>query len=172
MATIPRVSVSEYRHEVYRPDCDYVDGEVRERNVGEKEHSAWQGALVAYFRTNRKQWGLRVYPELRLQVAPERYRVPDIMLLRHDAPDEQIITHPPLVCVEILSPEDRFGRMEERIADYLGMGVPNVWVVDPMAVQGYCCKGANYRDWLHTNRLSVEGSPVSVELSEIVAELD
>jgi Uma2 family endonuclease len=172
MATISRIPVSEYLHEIYRPDRDYVDGEVQERNMGEKEHSAWQGALAEYFRRHRKQWELRVYPELRLQVSPTRFRVPDLMLLRRDAPDEQIITHPPLVCIEILSPEDRFGRIEERIADYLNLGVREVWVIDPVVVQGYRCKGANPRDWQQTNQLTVEGTPIKVDLAEIVADLD
>lgn len=175
MATSQRIPVSEYLHEVYRPDRDYVDGELEERNVGEKEHSAWQFALARFFHGHRHEWGLRVYPELRLQVARARYRVPDLMLLRSDAPDEQIITHAPLVCIEILSPEDRFGRMEERIADYLSMGVGSVWVVEPtgsMGAQGYHCAGANHRDWRPTNRLTVEGTPIAVELAEIAADLD
>jgi Uma2 family endonuclease len=172
MATISRIPVSEYLHEIYRPDRDYVDGEVQERNMGEKEHSAWQFALARYFYGHRKEWELRVYPELRLQISPTRFRVPDLMLLRRGAPDEQIITHPPLVCIEILSPEDRFGRIEERIADYLNLGVREVWVIDPVVVQGYRCKGANPRDWQQTNQLTVEGTPIKVDLAEIVADLD
>jgi Uma2 family endonuclease len=178
MATIPRVLLSEYLHEVYRPDCDYVDGELEERNVGEKEHSAWQFALARFFHQRRKEWGIRIYPELRLQVAPTRYRVPDVMLLRGDAPDEQIITHPPLVCIEILSPEDRFGRMGERIADYLSMGVGHVWIVEPTtdggksAAQGYHCKGANHREWRAVDRLTVEGTGIGVDLAGIAADLD
>ncbi len=35
MASSTAISVEEYIHSVYRPDCDYVDGEVIERNVGE-----------------------------------------------------------------------------------------------------------------------------------------
>lgn len=172
MGTVARISVSDYLHEIYRPDRDYVDGEVQERNPAEREHSAWQLALTVYFRNHRKEWGLRVYPELRLQVSPTRFRVPDIMLLRRDAPDEQIITHPPLVCIEILSPEDRFGRIEERIADYLSFGVRDVWVIDPVVAQGYRCKGANPRDWEQTNRLSVEGTSIAVDLAEIANDLE
>ena len=172
MGTIPGVSVAEYLHEIYRPDCDYVDGEVQERNMGEKEHSAWQFALARYFHSHRKEWGLRVYPELRLQVSPTRFRIPDIMLLDRDAADEQIITHAPLVCIEILSPEDRFGRMEERIADYFSMGVRHVWVIDPVVMQGYRCAGANPRDWQQTNRLAVEGTPIAVDLAEVAGDLD
>ena len=31
--------MEEYLATSYRPDCDYVDGEIEERNLGEKEHS-------------------------------------------------------------------------------------------------------------------------------------
>ncbi len=45
--------------------------------------------------------------------------------------DEQIVTAPPFLCVEILSPEDRMTRVWERLHDYFEMGVPNVWLIDP-----------------------------------------
>ncbi len=36
------ISVEEYLATSYRPDCDYVDGEVVERNLGEWDHSRLQ----------------------------------------------------------------------------------------------------------------------------------
>jgi hypothetical protein len=39
------VSVDEYLHTVYRPDYDYVDGELADRNVGEKNHADAQGEI-------------------------------------------------------------------------------------------------------------------------------
>jgi len=36
-------------------------------------------------------------------------------------PGEQILTKPPLICIEILSRDDRMSRLEERIDDYLAM---------------------------------------------------
>ena len=36
METGGLISVREYLSTSYRPDCDYVDGEVQERNLGEK----------------------------------------------------------------------------------------------------------------------------------------
>jgi Uma2 family endonuclease len=46
-------------------------------------------------------------------------------------PSGRIITTPPFIVIEVLSPEDRAGRMQTKIADYLEFGVQNVWVLDP-----------------------------------------
>jgi Uma2 family endonuclease len=130
MATRALIPVEVYLTSVYRPDCDYVDGEVLERNLGERDHSYIQVALSSYFFTRRKALGIEVYPEQRVQVKPRRYRVPDICVVLGGT-KEKIFTSPPFLCVEILSPEDRMVRVWERIQDYFEMGVPNVWVIDP-----------------------------------------
>ena len=130
MATRALIPVEVYLTSVYRPDCDYVDGEVLERNLGEREHSYVQMALGSYFFARRKALGIEVYPEQRVQVKPRRYRVPDICVVLGGT-KEKIFTTPPFLCVEILSPEDRMSRVWERIHDYFEMGVPNVWVIDP-----------------------------------------
>jgi Uma2 family endonuclease len=41
----------------------------------------------------------------------------------------------PDLAVEVLSPGDRPGDLDERIADYLGAGTRLVWVVDPRNAQ-------------------------------------
>jgi len=43
MSTATAVSLSEYLNTSYRPDCDYLDGELLERNGGERDHSRLQG---------------------------------------------------------------------------------------------------------------------------------
>jgi len=130
MAARTLVPVELYLTSVYRPDCDYVDGEVLERNLGEREHSFIQAALVSYFFTRRKAWGIEVYPEQRVQVRANRFRIPDVCVVLGGT-KEKIFTTPPFLCVEILSPEDRMSRVQDRIDDYFAMGVPNVWVIDP-----------------------------------------
>ncbi len=130
METRALIPVEVYLTSVYRPDCDYVDGEVLERNLGEREHSYIQAALVSFFFMRRKELGIEVYPEQRVQVKPGRYRIPDICVVLGGT-KEKIFTTPPFLCVEILSPEDRMSRVWERIHDYFEMGVPNVWVIDP-----------------------------------------
>jgi hypothetical protein len=48
MATGSLVSVHEYLSTSYRPDCDYVDGVVLERNLGETDHSLLQMEIGHY----------------------------------------------------------------------------------------------------------------------------
>jgi hypothetical protein len=46
MSSAILVSVSEYLANSYRPDRDYVDGQLLERNVGEWDHSRPQALLL------------------------------------------------------------------------------------------------------------------------------
>jgi Uma2 family endonuclease len=137
MPVATRVSVSEYLNTSYRPDCDYLDGEVVERNVGERDHARSQALAVILLGAQEKQWGITVLPEQRVQVRADRYRIPDVCVLAPGAPREQIVTHPPFLCIEVLSSEDSMSRTLDRIEDYLAMGVPHVWLIDPWRRHGY-----------------------------------
>jgi hypothetical protein len=85
MAVRSGVSVEEYLHTSYRPDCDYVDGEVQERNLGELEHGITQSEIVVYLRSRYPRLKRRVITELRVQVKPTRFRIPDVCVLAEDA---------------------------------------------------------------------------------------
>jgi Uma2 family endonuclease len=130
MATNVIVPVSEYLSTMYRPDCDYVDGEVQERNLGEQDHSDLQTRIAKLLGTDDNEVYVRVNTELRVQVKPERFRIPDVCVRRADAPSEQIVRTPPLLCIEVLSPEDTVARTRARVRDFLEMGVHQVWAVD------------------------------------------
>lgn len=166
------ISLDEYLHSVWEPDREYVNGEVLERNMGEKDHGAWQAALVALLRAWRQSANIQVIPELRVRTMPRQYRVPDVVVLDRNAPDEQVITHAPLLCVEILSPEDRIGRIEDKIDEYLRMGVRAVWVIDPRRKIGYQCEGASLRDWKAAETLVVPGTAIALAMQAILADLD
>ncbi len=130
MPAATQISVEEYLKTVYRPDRDYVDGVVEERNFGEWDHSWIQGNLITFFHNRFRQTGITAVPEWRFQVSPTRFRIPDVTVIRGKS-DDQILHKPPLLCVEILSPEDTVSRTNTRVQDYLRFGVPVVWVVDP-----------------------------------------
>ena len=137
MAVAELVSLEEYLRTSYRPDCDYVDGEVRERNLGEFEHSSTQREITLYFCIRYAGLRRRVLPEQRIQVKPNRFRIPDVCVLAESAPRESIIRTPPLLCIEILSKDDTLAEITERVKDYFQMGVPVCWIINPVTRQGW-----------------------------------
>ena len=131
MPPAPIVPLSQYLATSYRPDCEYLDGELLERNVGEWDHSRLQSLLCRYLGNREKQWGILVVLAQRVQVSANRIRVPDIAVLAGPPPGGPILVEPPFLCIEILSPSDRMMEMQERIDDYLDFGVRYVWLLHP-----------------------------------------
>jgi Uma2 family endonuclease len=131
MATKTYVPVEVYLRSTYEPDAEYVDGEIERRPMGEYDHSSWQQAIQRWFWLHEKEWNIRVRPELRVQVAATRFRVPDVTLLDRSQPIEQLITIAPLAVFEVLSPEDRVQRLNRKLEDYKRMDIPQIWVIDP-----------------------------------------
>jgi Uma2 family endonuclease len=164
MKSAALVSVDEYLHTSYNPDCEYVDGEIQERNLGEIDHSRLQVAVVAYFYARRAELGIEVLSEVRVQVAAHRFRVPDVSVIVGRA-EGRIVTRPPLIVVEILSPEDTVGRLMERVQDYSEFGVPNIWVIDPSKRSGYT---ASFEGLRRVDVLCASGEPqIAVELLQL-----
>lgn len=165
------IPVGEYLGSVYRPDVDYVDGVLEARNVGEFDHADLQKSILLLLAAQEHVGGFRAMPELRVQVGPMRFRVPDVCVLRKDAAREQIIRTAPILCVEILSPRDALQRMRTRCGDYLAMGVPAVWILDPATRTAYVLDGSGMRE-LREGSLRVEGTAVEVGVGEVFATLD
>jgi Uma2 family endonuclease len=166
-----RISVGEYLATSYRPDCDYVDGVVEERSLGEKEHAILQRAFIYLFLVNRANWQVEVYPELRVQVSPMRFRVPDIRVTVAGLAWQRILRTPALLFVEILSPEDIMARVRQRVDDYLNFGTEHVWVVDPELRKAYVATSRGFEE-SSDGVLAIPGTEIRVVLSELFAELD
>lgn len=175
MATQPvfekPVSVEEYLSTVYDPDCEFVDGAIEERNVGELDHSFLQLYLGSIFMNHRKEWGIAAFSEQRVQLAPNRFRVPDLVVVRSDFQREPILTHPPLIAIEIQSPEDTLRRTTIKAAEYLAFGIEHVWMIDPYARVVYrgTAKGL---ELVRDGELSIPETPIHVSAQELFAELD
>lgn len=171
MSAAVLISREEYLHTTYEPDAEYVDGVVEERCSGEYDHANWQGALVAWFRTHGREWNIRAIPELRVQVSATRFRVPDVTVMDRNQPIEQILTAPPLAVFEILSPEDKMTRVLSKLADYEGMGVRTILVIDPAARQFHRFEQGNLQ-LVREESVGVAGSAARVEWRGIEALLD
>ena len=166
-----RIAVEEYLATSYRPDCDYVDGAIEQRDVGEFDHSFLQGLLFRLFYENREAWNTRVSPGQRIRLGPHKVRVPDICVMRSDTPKEQVITYPPLICIEILSPKDTLRKMRIKADDYLDFKTEHAWIVDPGLRKGYVCSRTGLQE-PENGVLLVPGTPIRAVLSELFDELD
>ena len=135
------IPVEEYLSSSYSPDCHFVEGRLVERNVGEKEHGRMQRALIRYLARYRDS-GLEAWPEQRLNISNNHYRVCDVCVTEGE-PDSQIFTGA-LVCFEILSRKDTLHQLQEVIDDYLRIGVPYCWIIDPWKRAAYVASSRGF----------------------------
>jgi Uma2 family endonuclease len=171
MATRSTVLVSEqeYLSAQYEPDCEFEDGVLIERYVGTEKHSWLQAALAAYFFRRRKQWGLNVYTEQRNLVRPGKYKLPDVCVVMGARPTTRILEQPPLLAIEILSPEDKPLRVDRTIAEWLEFGVGYVWVIDPETLDS-ALHTSHGRVHMEDAKLRIPGTPIEVPLRQLDEE--
>ena len=165
------LSLEEYLSTVWRPDCEFVDGRSEERNGFDFNHSRTVTTLIVTLADKHEPWRVMALPSLRMRVAPTRVRVPDLCVIERESPREQVLTHPPLAVIEVLSEDDRLSLTMEKLADYLRFGVGNIWIVDPESRIAYRYTSAGLEK-VQTGELAVSGTPIRVVLSEMFAELD
>ena len=175
MVTLPNPeelwTVREYLRTSWSPDREFVEGRIEERNLGEKEHSIIQRLSNGIFLREAREWGVKVFPELRTQTKTRNFRVPDVLVALAEEKFERYITRPPLIAIEILSPEDTLTAMQEKAAEYGSFGVEHIWIIDPEPRIAYRYAEAALEE-VRTGELSVPGTPIRVVLAEMFAELD
>ncbi len=165
MTSATVLSLSEYLDTNYRPDREYIDGELRERNAGKWEHARVQALLAAWFIHRETLWNVVTSTGQRVHISADRVRIPDLVVLR-PGPQPDILVDPPLLVIEILSPDDTYSDTEERAGDYLRMSVPCLWIIDPKTRTGRMGAGA---DWIAATRLTVPTTDLYVDLDTIFA---
>ena len=156
LPSTPLVTVEDYLNSAYDPDVEFVDGVLVERNVGD-----WLHSLV--------QTMARPMAEpISSSVTGTRYRLPDVCVLLA-APKTKYLMDAAFLVVEILSEGDVMSVVIEKLKEYAGKGVQNIWLIDPR-LQLICM----YRP---PTLIEIEGGGIatadgSVELSrsEIFAE--
>jgi Uma2 family endonuclease len=166
MATTVRIPLTEYLQTTYRPDREYVDGEARVRNVGKWEHARVHWLLAAWFGAHEKEWDIIGSTGQRVQTG-RNIRVPDLVVLK-PGPQPDVLVDPPLLVIEILSPDDSYSETQEKARDYQVMGVETVWLIDPKTRTGRMCSGA---DWSASSLLVVAGTALYVDLDVLFGQL-
>jgi Uma2 family endonuclease len=168
MATAIQIPLEQYLETSYRPDREYLDGDVVERNVGKWEHARVQALLTSMFVAYESELNVYAATEWRSRVSATRVRIPDIVLVEA-GPQPDVLERPPLLVVEILSPDDTYADTVARAADYRHMGVHTIWIVDPQSRTGRVCVDDV---WRGASVLEVPGTPIRVDLARLFARLD
>lgn len=88
-----------------------------------------------------------------------------------DDPFGGITRTAPLLCIEVLSPQDRMSRMQDKVDDFIGMGVRSVWIIDPYKRRIVCAdRSVTLRP--ADEVMTVHGTEIAVPISEVFLELD
>jgi Uma2 family endonuclease len=179
------VSIEDYLQTFPRPDVDFVDGHIEHRRppegnytqkemetlfLGEYEHNKLQQLLSIWFFNHAVEWNIDSVPEQRTRVSPTRIRICDFSVLRGDAPFEKVTLTPPLICIEILSPRDRITRAKVVLEDYRRMGVPNIWLIDPIKhlVWTYDSDGLHE---VPATSLEVPSTPIYLPVADLLGKI-
>jgi Uma2 family endonuclease len=147
MGTKVQVSPEEYLSTSFDGlDREYVRGEIRERSLPTNLHSKTQGQLIGIFFILGRQRPIHTRPELRVRVAPRVFRVPDLSLFVGEEPQDPVPSFPPLIAIEVVSPDDRWSDLAEKLQEYWTWGVKHVWSVDPQMRKLYAYDSAGLHE--------------------------
>jgi Uma2 family endonuclease len=169
MPTAIHVSLAEYLHTDYEPDCEYLDGIVEERNVGKRKHSKTQALLAARLQGKIESGEFDVLVEQRVQLSSSKIRIPDLCVIDSNNSDE-VIQSPPALWVEVLSPDDQWSRVQTKIDDCLRFGVAALWVIDPYSRQAWSATQTQPISQVLDGRLRAQCPELEIPLEEILPE--
>ena len=162
------VSIEEYLRTMYDPDVECIDGFLKERPVVYPVHGRLQAILVQWFGRFEDEWNVIASMEVRTHVSQTRMRLPEVVVTR-PGPQGSALNELPLIVIEILSPTDRFTDVTEKVRDSIGMGIENIWLIDPQSRRCSVWRDASWRD---VERFEVADSPIYVDMSQIFARYD
>jgi Uma2 family endonuclease len=163
MAVQTLISVEEYLGTSYEHDPDYVNGEIVERGMPPYTHSAIQAILCGYFLPFRKTHNLFVAPEIRTRLSERLIRIPDVAVFK-GKPNE-VPTTPPVIAIEIGSPDDRLENTLEKFRDYSQWGVEHIWLVEPKLKDLFTYNGSLNR----TDAFEISAYGIRIDAAEIFA---
>lgn len=129
LASATLVSEEEYLRKTYKPACDYIDGVLRQKSMPTYKHARLQGRISALI--NSSNSGFEAVAELTCWVRTGKYLVPDVVVQHIDDIQDPYPVRPVHLCVEILSPDDRFSDAVSKCGEYHAWGVAYCWIIDP-----------------------------------------
>jgi Uma2 family endonuclease len=163
------ISLDEYLNTSYSPDMEFRDGVLVERNVGEGAHARLQALLARYIGNRERQWGVKVYTELRIKVRNRWFPIPDVCVYQQPGFDGRYPSAPPLLWIEILSPDDRMADVWAKAVDLAAGGVPYIWIIEPHTLESEL-RTAGGAERLTDKTLRLPDSPIVIPLVEVMEQ--
>lgn len=164
-----RVPLDEYLSTVYEPDCEYVDGVLEDRNVGKKRHSRTQTRLALWLGAHLDGGNFEPLTEQRVKISSAVFRIPDVCV-QPVSDNDEVTERPPVLWVEILSPEDRWSRIDRKIRELQAFGVPTIWIIDPYSHEGWTAGAGVPVTPSQDGVLRCETLGLEVSLGEVIGE--
>jgi Uma2 family endonuclease len=86
----------------YRPDVEFLNGELREKPLVSPVHGRVQMLLGVWFGRHEDEWGVQTLAEARTQVSDHAVRLPDVSVLAAGPLPRRALVKPPLLAIEVL----------------------------------------------------------------------
>jgi Uma2 family endonuclease len=126
----------------HQPDlgpCELVNGRILPLTPTGHVHGFVESTLTrelgSWVKENRRGRVLSGEVGIYIRRNPDTVRAADVLFISNDRLASQgasgYLDVAPELVVEVLSPEDRWSEVTEKIQDYFAAGVARVWVVDP-----------------------------------------
>lgn len=175
VASLQRVPMSyeEWLELPAKPKSEWVDGEVVVSPPASYAHQEASFRLTAVLRAALP--GRVAVQDVGVELPNNRARVPDISVLDR-APERFLVTDPPRLVVEILSPSTRGEDTVRKSGEYLAAGVGQYWLLDPelRALDIYANSSGGWELLLHLDdhlpegEVDVAGTVVRLRLPELL----
>ena len=162
--TTTLMPVDEYLRLNCKPACEYRDGVLTQKPMPTWKHSLIQSRFCQLLMNAFVDF--LAGSELTVRLSENRYLVPDVAVQRKDRIQDPYPTEPIHLCVEILSPDDRFSEVLAKCEEYLAWGVPMVWIIDPVNQVAW-----EFSPNRPLHEVSLDGSLTAPEIAIPLAEI-
>jgi Uma2 family endonuclease len=161
MATRALITPEQYLAAHFEREPELVHGELVEKSLPTKSHGRTQQRLAVLLDSAGY-----CCTEVRMRLAEDLYRIPDVAIFEGDGPSEEVPSIAPLLVVEVGSPDDRMHDVLQKFEEYREWGVPNIWFVEPELKRCYVYEG---RSLTEVSRFALPQFNLEIPAAELFA---
>ncbi|HEV2198497.1 MAG TPA: Uma2 family endonuclease [Bryobacteraceae bacterium] len=126
MATKALITPEQYLSMHFEREPELVHGELVERPLPTFPHGNLQLQLGSRLRALQPSYTVFTGVEVCVQIAPDVFRVPDISMWTGPEPPPKLPIAPPILVVEVSSPDERIHDVLQKFEEYRAWGVQHV----------------------------------------------